>query len=257
MTAHNDAVRAAFASQAPAFEDTTRAFADSEVMAWILENSPADANDRLLDVAAGTALVARAMSSRVESVVAMDLTAEMLEVGRRACLAEGQRNVSFVLGDATRLSFADESFDRAVCRLALHHYDDPAPAIAEMLRVCRIGGAITIIDLVAPSEEATTVFNELERLRDPSHTRALTAQQLRRAIEGAGGRIVHEAARENVLSSDKWLDQTATPPEHAAAIHAAWHTELAGGRQTGMAPRQGTGGLIEFAHQWKLYVAAP
>src|SRR5512132_2072125 len=51
------------------------------------------------------------------------------------------------LGDLAHLPFDDGAFDLAVCALALSHLPDPAPAIAELARVLRPGGALVVSDL--------------------------------------------------------------------------------------------------------------
>ena len=53
--------------------------------------------------------------------------------------------------------------------------------IKEMTRVCRRGGFVVIVDIVALNSEDNSLqdeMNRLERLRDPSHTTALTIHQL-------------------------------------------------------------------------------
>ena len=254
MTEHADAVRRSFAEQAPAFEDPTRAFASAGVAAWMVANSPTDADDLVLEVAAGTARFGRALAPLVRAVIALDLTPEMLREGRRGAAESGSTNVVFQVGDATCLPFQDGSFDRVVSRLAIHHFEDPSVVLAEMVRVCRPSGSVTVIDMVVPEAADQAAFNELERRRDPAHTRALTRDELRRAVERAGLEIVHTSTWENVLDGERWMQQTDTAPRDAQVIRAAWAAELAGGPRTGMAPRR-VGHDVEFVHFWDLLVA--
>ena len=251
---HREAVRRSFAGQAGAFEDPTRSFGQPAVMAWMSANTPAEPADVVLEVAAGTALFSRSIARRVAAVVAVDLTPEMLREGHRAAAEAGHRNVVFQVGDATALPFLAHSFDRSISRLAIHHFEDPAVPIQEMTRVTRPGGTVTIIDMVVTDGAAERTFNDLERRRDPAHTRALSRAGLRDAVVGAGLAIEHTATWENVLDSDAWLAQTATPAEEADVIRAAWERELAGGEATGMAPRRTGDGRIEFVHFWDLIV---
>lgn len=251
---NQDGVRRSFAAQTTAFEDPTRAFGAADVVEWLRDNSPAEPGDVVLDVAAGTAIFARALAARVSRVIAVDITPEMLIEGRRAAVAAGVANIVFQYGDATELPFLDESFDRVVSRLALHHLPDPELAIREMMRVCRSGGTITIVDMVVAGSVQHR-FNELEVLRDPSHVRALTPAELRQLVESFGAEVVHASSRQNVLKGERWLDQTATPPSAADRIRAAWRAELAGGSPTGMRPMD-VNGEIEFVHDWDLIVCA-
>lgn len=250
-----DVVRREFAGQATAFEDPQRPFGRADVVDWILANSPARATDVLVDVAAGTALVGRAFAARVRLVVAVDLSREMLVQGKRAAAAARIDNIVFHEADATAMPATTASAHRIVCRLAIHHYEDPMLPLREMVRVCRPGGTVTIIDMVVPDPSTAMLFNDLERRRDPSHTNALTKHELHAAIEAAGATITHTARRENVLASGPWLDQTSTSDRDRRAIVSAWEAELAGGPATGMRPRRTDHGF-ELVHEWELVVGA-
>ena len=220
-------------------------------MDWLAANTPADPDDLVLDVAAGTAIYARTLAPRVAAVVAIDLTPEMLDEGLRAARAHGLTNIVFEVGDATALPFRDGGFDRVVSRLALHHFAEPAVPFSEMVRVCRPGGTITVVDMVVVDEAAQDSFNQLERRRDQAHTRALTRSELVRLVEEAGVETVHTASRENVIDGERWLDQTDTPARDRAFIRSAWSEELAGGRTTGMRPHIENGRVV-FVHDWDL-----
>jgi ubiquinone/menaquinone biosynthesis C-methylase UbiE len=152
MTGHDETVRREFAKQAPTFEDPTYSFADRRLMAWILEHVPPEPG-AVLDVAGGTGHMARAYAETAAVAVVLDLTEEMLATGRREATAMGLRNVVYVRGEAAHMPFADDSFDLVVSRFAVHHFERPAEQIAEMFRVCRAGGRVAIIDLVAVDAE--------------------------------------------------------------------------------------------------------
>jgi SAM-dependent methyltransferase len=250
---HAAVVRRAFAGQAAAFEDPARGFGSVEALSWVTAATPLRPDDLVLEVAAGTALVGRALAPLVRAVVAVDLSPEMLTAGREAAIATGLRNVIFQVGDSTALPFLDGTFDRVVCRLALHHHEDAGPALAEMVRACRPGGTLTVVDLVADGATRRT-FDDLERRRDPSHTRALTRDELHRGVTDAGARIIHADGRDRVLVGEPWLAQTSTAADDADHVRAAWEAELAGGPPTGMRPRRGAGG-VELVHRWELVVA--
>jgi len=73
----------------------------------------------------------------VKEVVAVDITKEMMAVGRDAAIKEGHKNISWVQSDARKIPFADASFDLVVSRLALHHWPQPQTIVNEMARLCR------------------------------------------------------------------------------------------------------------------------
>jgi ubiquinone/menaquinone biosynthesis C-methylase UbiE len=231
---HAREIERAFSQQAAAFEDHSIFTTDSE---WLFDRLPLDADDLVLDVAAGTGHVARRLAPRVRAVVALDATTAMLEQGREAA----PPNVLFVRGDAAALPFLDASFDVVVCRFAVHHFEQPREQVAEMRRCLRAGGRLAIADIVADPQAAATQ-NRLERLRDPSHTRMLTATELA-ALAGTDDIEIRHIER----PLEPWLAQTETPEDTAAEIRAALRDELAGGPATGFRPRD-RGGELMFVH---------
>ena len=96
----------------------------------------------------------------------------MLERARLLQAELGLLNLTWHHGDVLPLPFGDGAFTLIVSRFAFHHLLEPAAVLAEMRRVCAPGGTVMVIDS-APAPEKAAAFNALERLRDPSHTRAL------------------------------------------------------------------------------------
>jgi SAM-dependent methyltransferase len=234
MGGHADRVEQAFTQQASAFEDPrfNRLFTtDSE---WLFERLALTPDDLVLDVAAGTGHVARSLAARVRAVVALDATQAMLEQGKR----HGVPNVVFMRGDAAALPFVDESFDVVVSRFALHHFEQPEVQLAEMRRC---GRKLAIADLVADPEAADSQ-NHLERLRDPSHARLLTLDELTALVETQDVEVCGV-----VRPLEPWLAQTETPDDAAQQIRAALQQEIDGGSPTGFQPRHEHGEL-HFVH---------
>jgi SAM-dependent methyltransferase len=236
MPGHDETVRLQFAKQAATFEDPRYSFADRRLIRWILTHVPCEPGSFVLDVAGGTGHVARAYAESAALAVVFDLTREMLAAGRRETEAVDLRNVLFVLGDAARMPFLDESFDLVASRFAVHHFAQPADQIGEMARVCRRGGRVAIVDLIAADEPLAAKQNVLERLRDPSHTRALSVAELSRLLGQAGVAVVHEAFHDQALALELWLSQAQTSAETAESIHGELEAELEGGAATGMRP---------------------
>ncbi|HEX6759755.1 MAG TPA: methyltransferase domain-containing protein [Propionibacteriaceae bacterium] len=97
---------------------------------------------RVLDVACGTGVVARAAADRVGrsgSVVGLDLNPAMLEVA-----AGTRRDIEWRQGDAANLPFEDSEFDAVLCQSALFFFPDVDAAVAEMARVVRPGGGVAV-----------------------------------------------------------------------------------------------------------------
>jgi demethylmenaquinone methyltransferase / 2-methoxy-6-polyprenyl-1,4-benzoquinol methylase len=116
----------------------------------MVEAVQAAPGDRVLDVATGTGLVARALVRRYGcEVVGLDQSAEMLARGRELCA--GVPGIELVRGEAERLPFDDGSFDALSFTYLLRYVDDPAGTMRELARVVRPGGRIAMLDFYVPS----------------------------------------------------------------------------------------------------------
>jgi ubiquinone/menaquinone biosynthesis C-methylase UbiE len=86
-------------------------------------------------------------------VSGLDISRSFVRIATRNALAAGV-SVDFRLGDAAAMPFADNSFDRIVCRAAFKNFADPVRAMCEMHRVLRPGGRALIIDLRRDASDA-------------------------------------------------------------------------------------------------------
>ena len=100
---------------------------------------------RVLDIGCGTGDQLRIIAPLVDpgSAVGVDLSATLIARARQRADAD-QGNVSFQVGDACGLPFADATFDRVVANQILLHLADPWRAVAEMRRLLVPGGLLAI-----------------------------------------------------------------------------------------------------------------
>ncbi len=169
---------------------------------------PAGPDQRWLDVACGPGIVSSALARRVAGVVGVDLTPAMVEQAAIGAAAAGVGNARFVEGDATALPFGDGGFDGSVTRFSLHHIPHPLRVVREMARVVRLGGHVAVADhLTSPDPAAAAWHYEIERLRDPSHWRSLSADALGALGRQAG--LVEVARRVTPFDLDweEWLQR--------------------------------------------------
>lgn len=96
---------------------------------------------RVLDVACGSGIVARAATERTDPalVVGVDVNPAMLEVARSV-----RPDIDWREGDAQALPFGDGSFHAVLCQSALFFFPDPDLAVAEMTRVAAEGGVVAV-----------------------------------------------------------------------------------------------------------------
>ena len=141
--------------------------------------------DTVLDVACGPGLLACEFAKVTSQVTGIDLTPAMIEQAKVLEQQKGLNNITWDIGDVTHLPYDDASFSLVVTRYSFHHMIDPASVLSEMKRVCISGGRIAIVD-VTPQADKIDAYNYVERLRDPSHVRALPFAELAGMIEKAG-----------------------------------------------------------------------
>lgn len=109
---------------------------------------------RALDVAGGTGDLTFGLAKQVGEngfVLLTDINAAMLTRGRDRLLDRGVvRNVHYVIADAERLPFQDNSFDCVTIAFGLRNVTDRAAALRSMLRVLRPGGQLLVLEFSKP-----------------------------------------------------------------------------------------------------------
>jgi SAM-dependent methyltransferase len=133
---------------------------------------------RVLEIAAGTGVVTRALASALPesaSIVATDLNQAMLD---QASVVGTKRTVEWRQADAMQLPFGDGTFDAVVCQFGVMFFPEKSRAFSEARRVLRPGGVFifNVWDRIAENEFADTVTTALESLfpEDPPRFMART-----------------------------------------------------------------------------------
>jgi SAM-dependent methyltransferase len=185
-SAHRERILEQFARQAQPLTEL-RGHGPDDALRCLLRATAVTAEDTVLDVACGPGLVVAAFAGIARRATGIDLVPEMIECARAVLAEQKIANARLLVGDAARLPFGDGEFTVVTCRYAFHHFIDPARVAKEMARVCAPGGRLALVDVVTTREKAAA-YDRLERLRDPSHVRALTLEELL-ALAEAGGLV--------------------------------------------------------------------
>ncbi|OWW20634.1 SAM-dependent methyltransferase [Noviherbaspirillum denitrificans] len=119
---------------------------------------------RLLEIAAGTGVVTRALASGLDqsvSIIATDLNQAMLD---QAAAVGTARPVAWRQADAMALPFGDGEFDTVVCQFGAMFFPDRPKAFSEARRVLQPGGVFlfNVWDRIEENEFAEAVTNALE-----------------------------------------------------------------------------------------------
>ena len=155
------------------FNGSIPAFYDTYLVPLIFEPYALDLAGRLrarsparvLELAAGTGVVTRALASVLapaSSIVASDLNAPMLE---QAKAIGTTRAVAWRQADATQLPFDDATFDAVVCQFGVMFFPDKARAFSEARRMLVAGGTFVfnVWDRISENEFADVVTTALAR----------------------------------------------------------------------------------------------
>ncbi len=175
QTDHKKSILDQFTKQAAPFQKKLEA-ADPAVFQLYLDATGVTSQDTVLDVACGPGLVACIFAAVARHVTGIDITPAMIEQAKKLQKKKGLANMTWQVGDVLPLPFADASFSLVITRYSFHHFLDPDAVLREMVRVCTPGGAVMVVDVVLPPDKVDA-YNRVEKLRDNSHTRALTLDQ--------------------------------------------------------------------------------
>lgn len=127
--------------------------------------------ERVLDLAAGTGTSSEPFADSGVRTVPADFSLGMLRVGKKR-----RPDLGFVAADATRLPFADESFDAVTISYGLRNVVDHEAGLAEMLRVTRPGGRLVVCEFSHPTlSVADTVYSEYIMMALPAIARRLSS----------------------------------------------------------------------------------
>jgi ubiquinone/menaquinone biosynthesis C-methylase UbiE len=184
MMGHNQQILDQFTQQAERFAQAATVRSE-EILERIFRMTQTGPEDSVLDVACGAGTLACAFARVAHHVTGIDLTPAMLEQARKNQAMQNLANISWELGNVTHLPCGDGQFDIVSCRFAFHHFPEPLAVLQEMVRVCRIGGRIVVADS-APAASKAEAFNAMEKMRDPSHVRAMPVEELAALFASAG-----------------------------------------------------------------------
>jgi SAM-dependent methyltransferase len=175
---------------------------------------------RVVDLAAGSGKLTRALAGRFAEVVAIEPNDEM-----RAVLAGRSAGIRVLAGTAERMPLPDDSADAVFVGDAFHWFDGPA-AVAELARVVRPGGGVALlwnhwwsdgddrsVNTLEPPfpAEAQGLFDEVYVSSGRAAARAEMADPLDAFAGGPFGPLVEEAfARSEQLSGKEVVDLFAT-----------------------------------------------
>jgi len=168
----------------------------------------------MLDVACGPGALVLAAAPRLHYACGIDLTGEMLRYARQFQAEKHIQNVSFLRGEAEKIPFPDVTFDLVTCTYAFHHLQKPELVLQEMVRVAKPDGRIFIDDTLGPeSDEKFELHNEIEIIRDPSHTLSLRLTTFFSMFDDLNLEVVSQSLKRRRRSFNQWMLRAGLTPK--------------------------------------------
>ncbi len=205
----------------------------------LVSRVPPRPGERVLDVATGPGVVARAAATEVGRsgyVLATDLVPEWEAYIAEECTRHGIANLEFKVMGAEALEVPDQSFDVALCQFGLMFVPDPVQALREMRRALREGGRLGVV--VWSTGERVHCFavqQLLGQLAPPPPPEERLPNPLSLGEPGLIERHVAEAGFRDIQAAKEILHYTVEDPEtqwrhasqNAPAHITAWLAALA------------------------------
>jgi ubiquinone/menaquinone biosynthesis C-methylase UbiE len=156
----------------------------------------------VLDVATGTGRIARPLSKQLKDgkIVGVDQALAMLDVGHQH--EDPIPHYDQSAGEADKLPFKTNTFDRAFVSFSLHHFGNPSGVVGEVLRVLKNSGRFVVLDpIIEEAKDAVDIaleskINQVFRRTHGDEFRYHTASSIQRLLTKAGYRV----PRSNILS---------------------------------------------------------
>lgn len=193
------------------------------------------AGDLLLDLGCGFGRHAFEGFRRGARVVACDLSAAELKEVRATFEAMHQYGeappkglAATVNGDATRLPFADGTFDRIIASEVLEHIPDDRAALAELVRVLRPGGTLAVtVPSFLPEVACWQLSDEYHAPKaEGGHVRIYTQVVLRQRLRDAGVTPVGAHRAHGLHTPYWWLKCAVGPNDDDQPLVRAYHRLL-------------------------------
>jgi ubiquinone/menaquinone biosynthesis C-methylase UbiE len=167
---------------APTFDKRYERNQYADVERALLQFVGSNPEQQILEVGCGTGHWLEVLHARGLHVSGLDFSSRMLARARARL-----PSISLVRGQAERLPWPDESFDRVFCINAIHHFVDKPAFLAEALQTLRPGGMFLTVGLDPHSEmEQWYIYNYFKESLEIDKQRYPSSSSLREWMKNAG-----------------------------------------------------------------------
>lgn len=244
-------IKREFSNQAQ-FIDNSKMFNRTDIIDQIVLKSNVKQNDMVLDLACGTGIITKSIANKSKSIYAVDITDKMVSVTKEMCESEEFNHIHVLKGNAEKLNFQNDFFDLIITRLSIHHFKNPDIVIKEMKRVLKDSGRIIIVDIYSSGilEEAE-LHNAIEKLRDPTHVKALSLDEFEELFEQNSLCVKSIETIETAREYEEWLKIT-NAPERYEPLHIILKNLIACNKRAGIELTL-SNEKIHFKHRFAIF----
>lgn len=246
-------IQKSFTTQAQNFEKQGLNMSKQEYLDYTVKSMDLSPDDNVLEAAAGTCICGRAVAPFVKTVTCLDATPAMLAVGKKKAKKCGITNMHFVNGYVENIPFDSQHFDVVFTRLSFHHFTEMDTPFLEMSRVLKSGGQFVIIDLEAAEEALRDIEDKIETMRDPSHIKSRSQDEIIALYERNGYTIIKQEITPLPQPLTPWMKLANTPNDIRKQIENLMVAELNGCQPTGFHAFI-KDGVIHFEHRYILFI---
>ncbi len=211
-----EAYKRQFGIRSRTWHDSCSWLTDQGLLAKHAELCDVSPDARMLDVCCGSGVVGNAFKGKVEQMVGLDITPEMVR------LASTRLDVVHE-GTVYDLPFDAASFDIVVNREVLHLLPNPEKPVSEIFRVLRPGGQFIVGQIVPYSYvDAYWMFRVFKK-KQPLLCQMFLEEDFRRLLLGAGFTDLRMEEYFLWESIDLWINTHETSPVHRQEIYRLFY----------------------------------
>lgn len=174
---------------------------------------------QVLDLGCGAGHVSYQVANFAESVIAYDLSDEMVALVDKTAQSKNLHNISVCQGAAEALPFLDQSFDVVISRYSAHHWQDISMAFKEVYRVLKPQGMVIFVDILGCENAVLDTFLQaIELIRDPSHVKNYDLSEWTEFCGKHQFKVLRFDQQSLDLNFKAWVERMQVVPEQIKTI---------------------------------------